>query len=108
MKDIQIIKYCGLLILISLLGLAKSHLIIRVIGICVGISLLVALTVFDWNNRDNSTNYTRAEYFLSMALINAILYWYITHEIFIMWALSCTGLGLSAVIVYIGERISND
>lgn len=51
----RIIKDFGLLLLVALLGLAKTYLAVKVIGVCVGISLLVTLIVFDWKNRDNST-----------------------------------------------------
>ncbi len=100
----RIIKGFGLLVLVALLGLAKTYLIAQIVGICIGISLLVALTVFDWKNRDESDNYKRLEYFLSMALTNAILYWYITHEIFIMWALSFTSLGIATILVCSREK----
>lgn len=103
-NSLRIIKGFGLLVLVALLGLAKTYLIAQIAGICIGISLLIILTVFDWKNRDYSTNYTRLEYFLSMALTNAILYWYITHEIFIMWALSYIGLGIATLSVYIREK----
>ena len=103
-NSLRIIKGFGLLVLVALLGLAKTYLIAQIAGICIGISLLITLTVFDWKNRDYSTNYTRLEYFLSMALTNAILYWYITHEIFIMWALSYIGLGIATLSVYIREK----
>ena len=103
-NSLRIIKGFWLLVLVALLGLAKTYLIAQIAGICIGISLLIILTVFDWKNRDYSTNYTRLEYFLSMALTNAILYWYITHEIFIMWTLSYIGLGIATISVYIREK----
>lgn len=104
----RIIKGFGLLVLVALLGLAKTYLIVKVIGVCVGISLLVALIVFDWKNRGNSTNLTRIEFFLSMALINFILYWYILHEIFIMWALSWTGLALATTVAHFGRVTTHE
>lgn len=108
MDNIRIVKYLGLLLLIALLGLAKDYLIAKVVGVGIGVLLLIILTVHDWQNRDNSTNYVRAEYFLSMALINSILYWYVAHEIFIVWALSFTGLGLSTILAQIGRRTDNE
>lgn len=103
-NSLRIIKGFGLLVLVALLGLAKTYLIAQIAGICIGISLLIILTVFDWKNRDYSTNCTRLEYFLSMALTNAILYWYITHEIFIMWTLSYIGIGIATISVYVREK----
>lgn len=103
-----IVKYFRLLLLITLLGLAKDYLIAKVVGVCIGILLLIILTVHDWQNRDNSTNYVRVEYFLSMALINFILYWYILHEIFIMWALSWTGLALATTVAHFGRVTTHE
>lgn len=108
MENIRIVKYLGLLLLIALLGLAKDYLIAKVVGVFIGVLLLIILTVHDWQNRDDSTNYMRVEYFLSMALINSILYWYVVHEIFIMWALSFTGLGLSTILAQISRRTGNE
>lgn len=108
MENIRIVKYLGLLLLIVLLGLAKDYLIAKVVGVFIGVLLLIILTVHDWQNRDDSTNYMRVEYFLSMALINSILYWYVVHEIFIMWALSFTGLGLSTILAQISRRTGNE
>lgn len=108
MTNMRIIKDFGLLLLVALLGLAKTYLAVKVIGVCVGISLLVTLIVFDWKNRGNSTNLTRIEFFLSMALINFILYWYILHEIFIMWTLSWTGLALATTVAHFGRITTHE
>lgn len=108
MNNVRIIKGFGLLVLVAILGLAKTYLIVRIIGVCVGISLLVALILFDWKNRDNSTNLTRIEFFLSMALINFILYWYILPEFFIMSALSWTSLALATVSAHFGRRAAHE
>lgn len=94
--------------LVALLGLAKGYLIAKAVGVCIGVLLLIILTVYDWQNRDNSANYIRVEYFLSMALINSILYWYVTHEIFIMWTLSFTGLGLATALVQFNRRTNHE
>ena len=58
---IRIVKYFGLVLTIARLGLAKDYLIAKVVGVCIGILLLIILTVHDWQNRDNSTNYVRVE-----------------------------------------------
>lgn len=108
MGNIRIIKSFGLLVLVALLGLAKGYLIAKAVGVCIGVLLLIILTVYDWQNRDNSANYVRVEYFLSMALINSILYWYILHEIFIMWALSWTGLALATTVAHFGRVTTHE
>jgi hypothetical protein len=108
MNNMRIIKGFGLLVLVALLGLAKTYLIVKVIGICVGISLLVALIVFDWKNRDNSDNLTRIEFLLSMALINFTLCWYILPEFFMMSALSWTSLALATASAHFGKRTDNE
>lgn len=108
MTNMRIIKGFGLLVLVSLLGLAKNNLIVKVVGVCIGISLLVALIVFDWKNRDNSTNLTRIEFLLNMALINFILCWYILPEFFIVSALSWTSLALATVLVYSREKPNDE
>ena len=108
MNNMRIIKGFGLLVLVALLGLAKAYLIVKVIGICVGISLLVALIVFDWKNRDNSDNLTRIEFLLSMALINFTLCWYILPEFFMMSALSLTSLALVTASAHFGKRTDNE
>ena len=96
------------ILLISLLGFAKTYLIVKVIGICVGISLLVALIVFDWKNRDNSDNLTRIEFLLSMALINFTLCWYILPEFFMMSALSWTSLALATAAAHFRIGATNE
>lgn len=108
MTNMRIIKGFGLLVLVALLGLAKNNLIVKVVGVCIGISLLVALIVFDWKNRDDSTNLTRIEFLLNMVLINFILYWYILHEIFIMWALSWAGLALATTVAHFGRVTTHE
>ena len=108
MNNMRIIKGFGLLVLVALLGLAKTYLIVKVIGVCVGISLLVALIVFDWKNRDESTNLTRTEFLLNMALINFILCWYILPEFFIMSALSWTSLALATASAHFGRGTANE
>lgn len=94
--------------LVALLELAKIYLIVKVISVCVGISLLVALIVFDWKNRDNSINFTRTEFLLNMALINFILCWYILPEFFMMSALSWTSLALVTASAHFGKRTDNE
>lgn len=108
MNNMRIIKGFGLLVLVALLGLAKTYLIVKVIGVCVGISLLVALIVFDWKNRDESTNLTRTKFLLNMALINFILCWYILPEFFIMSALSWTSLALATASAHFGRGTANE
>lgn len=108
MTNMRIIKGFGLLVLVALLGLAKTYLIVKVIGVCVGISLLVALIVFDWKNRDNSDNLTRTEFLLDMALINFILCWYILPEFFMMSALSWTSLALATASAHFGRETSHE
>ena len=108
MNNMRIIKGFGLLVLVALLGLAKNNLIVKVVGVCIGVSLLVALIVFDWKNRDNSTNLTRIEFLLDMALINFILCWYILPEFFIVSALSWTSLALATVLVYSREKPNDE
>ena len=108
MNNIRIIKGFGLLVLVALLGLAKTYLIARIIGVGVGISLLVALIVFDWENRDNSTNLTRIEFLLSMAIINFILCWYILPEFFIVSALSWTSLALATTSAHFGRGTTHE
>lgn len=108
MTNMRIIKDFGLLLLVALLGLAKTYLIVKGIGVCVGISLLAALIVFDWKNRYNSDNLTRTEFLLSMGLINFILCWYILPEFFMMSALSWTSLALATASVHFGKRTDNE
>ena len=108
MNSIRTIKDFGLLVLVALLGLAKTYLIVKVIGVCIGISLSVALIVFDWKNRDSSTNLTRVEFLSSMALINLILCWYILPEFFMMSALSWTSLALATASAHFGTGAANE
>lgn len=100
MNNMRIIKGFGLLVLVVLLGLAKTYLIAKVIGVCVGISLLVVLIVFDWKSRNNPTSFPRIEFLLNMALINFILCWYILPEFFIMCALQWTTFALATVAAH--------
>ena len=102
MNKMRIVKDFGLLVLVALLGLAKTYLIVKVVGVCIGISLLVALIVFDWKNRDDSNNLTRIEFLLNMAFINFILCWYILPEFFIVSALSWTSLALATASAHLG------
>lgn len=108
MNSIRIIKDFGLLVLVALLGLAKTYLIVKVIGVCIGISLLVALIVFDWKSRDDSTNLTRIELLSNMALINFILCWYILPEFFMMSALSWTSLAAATASAHFGIGATNE
>ena len=100
MENIRIIKGFGLLMLVALLGLAKTYLIAKVIGVCIGISLLVVLIVFDWKNRNTPTSHSRIEFLLNMALINFILCWYILPEFFIMCALQWTTFALATTVAH--------